>query len=56
MLYIIILVLLLVFLLYQLLLISACTKTGGAVGDGTTQGTCTNASHKCVSTGECLGN
>ena len=51
-----ILLLLLVVLLAQRLLIAGCTKVGGAIGDGTTRGTCTDISHKCVYTGQCLGN
>ena len=35
------------------LLISGCTKNSGAIGDGTTQGTCMKDEHRCMSNGEC---
>ena len=47
---------LLVVLLSQCLLIPGCTKVDGTIGDGTTKGTCTDQDHKCVYTGQCLGN
>ena len=43
-------------LLFQRLLISGCTETSGAIGDGRRQGTCRDPEQVCMADGKCLGN